>query len=66
MPSIFGVDSTSAPSSPDLWAEITTLTDFAEVDLDDPLINLSRSPLFLTEERPFSCRGQHLRIRPRG
>ncbi|MGC6417126.1 MAG: DUF5916 domain-containing protein [Bradymonadia bacterium] len=44
----------------DLWAEITTLTDFAEVDLDDPLINLSRFPLFLTEKRPFFLSGLNI------
>ncbi|MBV71301.1 MAG: hypothetical protein CMH52_08120 [Myxococcales bacterium] len=41
----------------DLWMELTALTDFAEVDLDDPLVNLSRFPLFLPEKRPFFLSG---------
>ncbi len=41
----------------DLWAELTVLTDFAEVDLDDPLVNLDRFPLFLPEKRAFFLSG---------
>ena len=41
----------------DLWGEATVFTDFAEVDLDDALVNLSRFPLFLPEKRPFFLSG---------
>lgn len=41
----------------DTWSEITVLTDFAQVDLDDPVINLDRFPLFLPERRPFFLSG---------
>ncbi len=41
----------------DSWAELTALTDFAEVDLDDPAINLDRFPLFFPERRPFFLTG---------
>ncbi len=41
----------------DTWGELTALTDFAEVDLDDELINLDRFPLFLPEKRPFFLTG---------
>ena len=41
----------------DLWAEVTALTDFAQVDLDDPVVNLDRFPLFLPEKRPFFLSG---------
>jgi len=33
------------------------LTDFAQVDLDDPVVNLDRFPLFLPEKRPFFLSG---------
>lgn len=39
------------------WIEATILTDFAQVDLDDPLINLDRFPLFLPERRPYFING---------
>ena len=42
---------------PDAWAELTVLTDFAQVDLDDPVVNLDRFPLFLPEKRPFFLSG---------
>lgn len=41
----------------DLWAEATVLTDFAQVDLDDALVNLDRFPLFYPERRPFFLNG---------
>lgn len=41
----------------DVWGEITVLTDFAEVDLDDPVVNLDRFPLFFPERRPFFLTG---------
>lgn len=41
----------------DTWAELTLLTDFAQVDLDDPAINLDRFPLFFGERRPFFLTG---------
>lgn len=41
----------------DLWAELTAFTDFAEVDLDDELVNLTRFPLYLPEKRPFFLAG---------
>lgn len=41
----------------DLWGELTVLTDFAEVDLDDQLVNLDRFPLFLPEKRAFFLSG---------
>ena len=43
--------------SKNLWGEFTAFTDFAEVDLDDSLINLTRFPLFLPEKRPFFLSG---------
>jgi hypothetical protein len=39
------------------WAEMSVRTDFAEVDLDDALINLDRFPLFFPERRPFFLNG---------
>jgi hypothetical protein len=30
------------------WAELSVLTDFAQVDLDNALLNLTRFPLFLS------------------
>lgn len=41
----------------DLWAEVTVLTDFAQVDLDDPTLNLDRFALFFPERRPFFLSG---------
>ncbi len=41
----------------DVWAELTVLTDFAQVDLDDPVLNLDRFPLFFPERRPFFLTG---------
>ncbi len=41
----------------DIWGELTVLTDFAQVDLDDPVNNLDRFPLFLPEKRPFFLSG---------
>src|SRR5262245_24963960 len=41
----------------DAWAELTVFTDFAQVDLDDPVVNLDRFPLFLPEKRPFFLSG---------
>ncbi len=41
----------------DVWSELTVLTDFAEVDLDDPVVNLDRFPLFFDERRPFFING---------
>lgn len=41
----------------DTWVELTTLTDFAQVDLDDPAVNFDRFPLFFSERRPFFLTG---------
>lgn len=41
----------------DVWGELTILTDFAQVDLDDPVINLNRFALFFPERRPFFLSG---------
>ncbi len=41
----------------DAWVELTLLTDFAQVDLDDPVVNLSRFQLFFPERRPFFLSG---------
>lgn len=41
----------------DTWSEVTVLTDFAQVDLDDPVINLNRFALFFPERRPFFLSG---------
>ena len=41
----------------DTWLETTALTDFAQVDLDDALVNLDRFPLFYPERRPFFLTG---------
>ena len=41
----------------DVWTELTVLTDFAQVDLDDPVVNLDRFALFFPERRPFFLSG---------
>lgn len=41
----------------DVWGELTALTDFAQVDLDTPQVNLDRFPLFFPERRPFFLNG---------
>lgn len=41
----------------DVWGELTLLTDFAQVDLDTPQVNLDRFPLFFPERRPFFLNG---------
>lgn len=41
----------------DLWTELTVLPDFAQVDLDDPVVNFDRFPLFFPERRPFFLTG---------
>ncbi|MEM6730717.1 MAG: DUF5916 domain-containing protein, partial [Myxococcota bacterium] len=41
----------------DSWIEATVLTDFAQVDLDDQVVNLDRFPLFFPERRPFFLTG---------
>jgi len=41
----------------DVWAEATLQPDFAQVDLDDALVNLDRFPLFYPERRPFFLNG---------
>ena len=41
----------------DIWTELTVLTDFAQVDLDDPVVNTNRFPLFFPERRPFFLSG---------
>ncbi|MFT5356050.1 MAG: hypothetical protein ACI9KE_003272 [Polyangiales bacterium] len=41
----------------DIWTELTALTDFAQVDLDNPTVNLDRFPLFFPERRRFFLRG---------
>jgi len=41
----------------DTWLEATLLTDFAQVDIDDALVNLDRFPLFFPERRPFFLTG---------
>ena len=41
----------------DVWTELTVLTDFAQVDLDDPVVNFDRFQLFLPEKRPFFLTG---------
>lgn len=40
-----------------VWAELSALTDFAQVDLDNALLNLDRFPLFYPERRPFFLNG---------
>lgn len=39
------------------WTEFTLLTDFAQVDADDQVINFDRFPLFFPERRPFFLSG---------
>lgn len=41
----------------DVFGEVTLFTDFAQVDLDDPVVNLDRFPLFFPERRPFFLSG---------
>lgn len=40
-----------------VFVEASVLTDFAQVDLDDPVVNLNRFPLFFPERRPFFLSG---------
>ena len=40
-----------------VWAELSILTDFAQVDLDNALLNLTRFPLLYPERRPFFLNG---------
>ena len=40
-----------------VWLELSALTDFAQVDLDDALLNLDRFPLFFPERRTFFLNG---------
>ena len=44
----------------DVWSELTVLTDFAQIDLDDQIVNLDRFSLFLPESRPFFLTGLDL------
>jgi len=39
--------------APTLTLDVTTNTDFAQVDVDQQMVNLSRFPLFFPEKRPF-------------
>ena len=39
------------------WAELSVLTDFAQVDLDNALLNLTRFPLLYPERRAFFLNG---------
>jgi hypothetical protein len=41
----------------DTWMELTVLPDFAQTDLDDPVVNFNRFPLFRPERRPFFLTG---------
>jgi hypothetical protein len=41
----------------DLWSELTIFPDFAQVDLDDPVVNFDRFPLFFPERRAFFLAG---------
>lgn len=41
----------------DTWAELTAFTDFAQVNLDDQVINLDRFPITYPEQRPFFLTG---------
>ena len=41
----------------DVWGELSVLTDFAQVDLDDEVVNLDRFPLLFPEKRPFFLSG---------
>ncbi|WP_373521211.1 DUF5916 domain-containing protein, partial [Aquiflexum sp.] len=46
--------------SPNLKAGITINTDFAETEVDDRQINLTRFPLFFPERRAFFLEGSHI------
>lgn len=46
--------------SPNLKAGITVNTDFAETEVDDRQINLTRFPLFFPERRAFFLEGSHI------
>ncbi len=39
------------------WVQLTAFTDSAQVELDDPAVNLDRFPLFFPERRPFFLTG---------
>ncbi len=52
----FGIDLKLVPSSS--WTlDLTYQPDFAQVDVDDPFINLSDYPVYLDEKRPFFLEG---------
>jgi len=46
--------------TPNLKAGITLNTDFAETEVDDRQINLTRFPLFFPERRPFFLEGSNI------
>ncbi len=39
------------------WTELTLLTDFAQVEVDNQVVSLDRYPLFFPERRPFFLTG---------
>ncbi len=41
----------------DTWGELSLLTDFAQADVDDQVVNLNRFPTFFPEKRPFFLTG---------
>ncbi len=54
-----GLDLKIVPSNN--WAiDLTALPDFAQVDVDEEVINLSDYPVYLSEKRPFFLEGKDL------
>ncbi|HEX2676246.1 MAG TPA: DUF5916 domain-containing protein [Polyangiales bacterium] len=41
----------------DTWGELSLLTDFAQADVDDQVVNLNRFPIFYPERRQFFLTG---------
>jgi hypothetical protein len=52
-----GIENAKIGISPSLVAEFTANPDFAQVDVDDAVVNLTRFPLFFPEKREFFLEG---------
>ncbi|MBA2306309.1 MAG: carbohydrate binding family 9 domain-containing protein [Acidobacteria bacterium] len=48
-----GIETLKVSLTPGLTAELTVNTDFAQAEVDDAVVNLSRFPLFFPEKREF-------------
>jgi hypothetical protein len=48
-----GIETVKVSLTPGLTAELTANTDFAQAEVDDAVVNLSRFPIFFPEKREF-------------